>query len=92
MKKLILAISILGLVACGSDDSSPVETNKCECLKQEYKVTMSSLQTDVVSVGEPYRTCEISTNGEVKPYYSYTRPKAGEPQITIDAYKVECIK
>lgn len=93
MKKLIISITLLmGLVSCSNQEDEMQEiVNPCDCMKQEYKITLAYYETDVTPITEPYRTCEKSTNGEVKPYDpNYKRPGLHDPQITIRAYKVTC--
>lgn len=92
MKKLFLAITLLSIMSCSNQEDETQEIiEQCECLKQEYNVTMTYYDTRVVKVGEPYKTCEESTRDTVVPYDpNYKTPGIGDPQITIKAYKVTC--
>lgn len=92
MKKIFLAITLIGLMSCSNQEDENQEIiEQCECLKQEYEVTLSYYQTTVTPIGQSYQTCEDSTRETVTPYDpNYKRPGLYDPQITIKAYKVDC--
>ena len=90
MKKLIISLLLFASCSSNEDVQEAVQQQQCDCIKQEYNVTLSYYQTDVVAVGLPYTTCEQSTFGTVEPYEPYTRPPLNGGQITIKARKITC--